>query len=88
MLACHDLWVLTWQVQKLGTPPPRTPKIEMPVKDSSSRDMIGSKEDMQQQISVLREELSSLKQKLSATEEQLSVQTRAAQASSYEIFHI
>ncbi|CAL8463552.1 g3086 [Coccomyxa elongata] len=66
-------------VQKLGTPPPRTPRIEMPVKDSSSRDMIGSKEDMQQQIIVLGEELSSLKQKLSATEEQLSVETQAAQ---------
>ena len=70
-------------MQKLGTPPPRTPRIEMPVKDASSRDMIGSKEDMQQQISALREELSTLKQKLSASEEQVSTQTRATQASNW-----
>lgn len=74
----------TWQVQKLGTPPPRTPKIEMPVREASSRDMIGSKEDMQQQISVMREKLSTLKQELTAKEEQLSLQTQAAQASKHD----
>ncbi|EIE27614.1 hypothetical protein COCSUDRAFT_55608 [Coccomyxa subellipsoidea C-169] len=66
--------------QKLGTPPPRTPKIVAADKGRDGSDLIGSREDMQQQIRALTEELSSLRANLIAAEERVSIQTEAAQA--------
>lgn len=47
----------------------------------NGRDLIGSRQDMQQQIGALAEELSGLKAKLSAAEEKLLIQSEVAQAS-------
>lgn len=62
----------------MGGSAPPTVRNEAP---SEGSDVIGSRLDMQQQISALKEELDSTRQKLSAAEQKLFLQTEAVKAS-------
>jgi len=66
------------QVRDMGGSAPPTVRNEAP---SEGSDVIGSRMDMQQQISVLKEELLCTRQKLSAAEQKVSLQTEAVMAS-------